>query len=129
MSSTAPRRSLGPGYVPALPDVAVRFLNRESVVRGTVTFLVILLLMRAVGQRESGGLGITDVLLVVLVAEAAGPGLQGKASSVADGVVLVVTMLFWSVVVDALAYRFPKFGHVLKARPKPLIDQGNWIDG
>lgn len=38
----------------------------ELVVRGTVIFLVLLALLRVVGQRESGGLGITDVLLIVL---------------------------------------------------------------
>lgn len=96
----------------------------EIVVRGTVTYLVVLVMMRLVGQRESGGIGITDVLLVVLVAEAAAPGLQGYTSSVADGVVLVATMLFWSVVVDALAYRFPPLARLLKAHPKPLIVGG-----
>lgn len=58
----------------------------ELFIRGTVSFLALLALMRIVGQREAGGLGITDVLLVVLVAEAAAPGLHGDAQSVtADG--------------------------------------------
>lgn len=70
-----------------------------------MTYLVVLVLMRVVGQRESGGLGITDVLLVVLVSQAAAPGLQSQSTSVTDGAVLVATMLFWSVLVDALAYR------------------------
>lgn len=96
----------------------------ETFVRGTVTFLSILTLMRVVGQRESGALGITDVLLVVLVAEAAAAGLHGKADSLTEGVVLVATILFWSVVVDALAYRWPSLAGVLKARPKPLIEDG-----
>lgn len=47
----------------------------ELFVRGTFTFLALLALMRIVGQREAGGLGVTDVLLVVLVAQAAAPGL------------------------------------------------------
>jgi uncharacterized membrane protein YcaP (DUF421 family) len=33
----------------------------EAFVRGTVMFLVLFLLMRVVGQRESGALGLTDV--------------------------------------------------------------------
>lgn len=35
-----------------------------------------------------------------------------------------VTILFWSVVVDAISYRFPGFSHLVKARPKPLIRDG-----
>uniref|UniRef100_UPI0008324B7F DUF421 domain-containing protein n=1 Tax=Rhodococcus phenolicus TaxID=263849 RepID=UPI0008324B7F len=77
-----------------------------------------------VGQRESGGLGITDVLLVVLVAEAAAPGLHGEATSLADALILVSTILFWSVCVDALAYRFPRVARTVKARPRPLIENG-----
>jgi uncharacterized membrane protein YcaP (DUF421 family) len=96
----------------------------EGFVRGTVTYLVLLALIRLAGQRESGALGITDVLLVVLVAEAAAAGLHGQAESVTDGVVIVATMLFWSVAVDAIAYRFPAMARLLKARPRPLIKDG-----
>ena len=53
----------------------------EIFVRGTLTFLALTAMLRLVGQRESGGLGITDVLLVVLVAEAASTGLTGDRLS------------------------------------------------
>lgn len=96
----------------------------EGAVRGTVTFLVLLVLMRLVGRREAGGLGITDVLLVVLVAQAAAAGLHGQAESISDGMVVVATILFWSVAVDAIAYRFPWMAALLKARPSALIENG-----
>lgn len=96
----------------------------ELVLRGTVTFLVLIVALRIVGQREAGGLGLTDLLVVVLVADAAGVGLQGNAESIADSFVLVVTMLFWSVALDALSYRWPWFAALAKARPKSLIRNG-----
>ncbi|WP_143105470.1 hypothetical protein [Pseudonocardia ammonioxydans] len=81
----------------------------EIFVRGTLTFLTLTAMLRLVGQRESGGLGITDVLLVVLVAEAASAGLTGdRLSSIPDGLLLVATVLLWSVVIDAVAYRWPE---------------------
>lgn len=104
-------------FLPTLPLV-------ELFVRGTVTFLALLALLRVVGQRESGGLGLTDVLLVVLVAQAASGGLAGASQSIADGLVLVVTILAWSVVLDAIAYRWPRAVVLLKARPQPLIKDG-----
>jgi uncharacterized membrane protein YcaP (DUF421 family) len=96
----------------------------ELVLRGTISFLALLGLMRIVGQREAGALGIADVLLVVLVATAAAPGLEGGATSVTDSMVVVVTILFWSVVVDAVAYRSPRLAGILKARPRTLIHDG-----
>lgn len=96
----------------------------ELFVRGTVTFLALLAMMRVVGQRESGGLGLTDLLVVVLVADAASIGLSGDADSIADSFVLVATILLWSVALDALAYRSPRLAAIIKARPRPLIRDG-----
>lgn len=96
----------------------------EIFVRGTVTFLVLTILMRLAGQRETGGLGITDVLIVVLVADAASAGLTGNMSSIPDSVVLVSTILFWSVALDAISYRWPRLGGILKAKPRMLIENG-----
>lgn len=96
----------------------------ELVIRGTLTFVGLMILFRLVGQREAGGLGMTDILLIVLAADAASAGLTGDAETLADGLVLVLTILFWSVVLDAVSYRWPRLGGVLKARPRPLIEDG-----
>lgn len=96
----------------------------ELVVRGTLVFLGLMLLFRLLGQREAGGLGLTDLLVVVLVVDAASAGLTGDTDTLGDGFVLVLTILFWSVVLDAVSYRWPRLGKILKARPKPLIEDG-----
>lgn len=96
----------------------------EVVVRGTIVFLALTAMMRVVGQRESGGLGITDLMVVVLVAQAVSGGLVGDGTSVTDGLLLVAVILFWSVVLDAVSYRWPAVAAVLKSRPKPLVVDG-----
>lgn len=96
----------------------------ELFIRGTLTFIGLLLLLRLVGQREAGGLGITDLLVVVLIADAAGAGLRGDAASLGDSAVLVGSILFWSVAADAVSYRWPRFARVLKARPRALVRDG-----
>lgn len=104
-------------FAPTMPAL-------EAIIRGSVTYLLLLVLLRLVGQRETGGLGITDVLLVVLVAQAAASGLQGEGRSVTDGAMVIAAMLFWSVAVDAITYRVPAAARLLKARPKALIEDG-----
>lgn len=96
----------------------------DQVVRGAATYIALLLLMRVVGQRETGSLGITDVLVIVLVAEAAAPALHGDGTTVGDSMVVIVTILACSVATDALSYRWPKLGRIIKARPRPLIEDG-----
>lgn len=97
-------------FVPTAPML-------ELVVRGTVTFLVLILLLRLVGQREAGGLGMTDLLVVVLVADAASAGLTGDAETIGDDLLLVGTILAWSVVLDGITYRWPRVGRAIKAGP------------
>lgn len=101
-------------FLPTMPVV-------ELILRGTITFLALLLLLRLMGQRESGGLSLVDLLVVVLAASA---GLLGDSESIGDGLILVITILVWSMALDAVAYRWPRLGRMLKARPKALIRDG-----
>lgn len=96
----------------------------ETIIRGTVMFLVIYALMRVVGQREGGAHSLSDLLVVVLVAQAAASGMVGETSAIADSVLLIVTVLGWSIAIDALAYRVPAFRKVLQSRRTPLVVDG-----
>jgi len=104
-----------------IPTVAIG----ELFLRGTLTFVGLLVLLRVVGRREAGGLGVTDLLVVVLIADAAGAGLRGEAASLGDSAVLVGTILFWSVAVDAMSYRWPRLARLVKARPRAIIRDGS----
>lgn len=96
----------------------------ELFLRGTVTYIGLMLLFRIVGRREAGGLGLTDLLVVLLAVDAASTGLTGDSQSLGDSLVLVLTVLLWSVVIDATSYRWPRLGSIFKAKPRPLIEYG-----
>jgi len=96
----------------------------ETFVRGTVMFLGLFVLMRVVGKREGGVHSLTDLLVVVLVAQAAAQGMTATSTSIADSLLSTVTVLFWSVVLDALAYRWKPLARLLKGRASPVIVDG-----
>jgi uncharacterized membrane protein YcaP (DUF421 family) len=100
----------------------------ELLARGSLTYLALMLLMRLVGQRESGALSITDVLVLVLIAEAAAHAVAPDYTSITDGAILVAAILACSVAMDAVAFKFPRLARLVKASPKPLIEDGrlNW---
>lgn len=64
-------------------------------------------LLRFVLRREAGSLGITDLLVIVLVADAAQNGMAGEYRSVTDGLLLAATIVGWSHVLNWLAFRYP----------------------
>jgi uncharacterized membrane protein YcaP (DUF421 family) len=66
----------------------------QVVVRGTVIYVVIFFLIRVIPNRQVGGVGMNDLLLIVLIASAATNALAGDYKSVTNGVVLIVTIVF-----------------------------------
>ena len=57
-------------------------------------------LLRFVLKREAGTLAITDLLVVVLIADAAQNAMADDYRSVPDGLLLVATIVFWSYALD-----------------------------
>jgi uncharacterized membrane protein YcaP (DUF421 family) len=96
----------------------------ESFVRGSVVYLSILILFRVVMKRQSGSLGLPDVMLVVLVSECVSTALSSEAKSVANGIVAVGALLFWSFVLDRLGHRWPWFQRLLEPQPVVLVEEG-----
>ncbi|RYE99093.1 MAG: DUF421 domain-containing protein [Oxalobacteraceae bacterium] len=96
----------------------------DSVIRGTAVYLCLFLILRFLKNRSVGGVGMSDLLTVILVANALQEGLIGKGSSITEGVVSTLVVIGWSSGLDWLAFRFPGMGRVLRSKPVPLVRNG-----
>jgi len=96
----------------------------EIIVRGTLVFWFIFALLRVAGRRDFGSLGSADVLLLVLIADAAQNGMAGEYTSIAEGMVLVATLVFWSVAIDLACYFLPQTSQWLKPHRVCLVKNG-----
>lgn len=112
----------------ALPDWNTLFSFTapplETIARGSVMYGFLFVLFRFVIRREVGAVGIADLLILVIVADAAQNGMAGEASSVVDGMLLVATLIAWNVLLDWLAYRFPAVRRLAEPPPLKLIEHG-----
>ena len=83
----------------------------EIVLRGSAVYWFLFLLLRFVLRRDGGSLGIADILLLVLIADASQNAMAGEYKSIADGFLLVATIAGWNWAVDcgrlALEQRAP----------------------
>ena len=98
----------------------------ELVVRGTVLYLMLFAMLRLLPRRQLGALGVSDVLVLVLIADAAQNGMAGEYTSITEGAVLVATILFWDYIIDWLDHRFPAL-HINAAAPVLLVRDGRMI--
>jgi uncharacterized membrane protein YcaP (DUF421 family) len=95
----------------------------EIFVRGSVIYLALFLYFRLL-RREAGGIGITDVLVIVLVADAVQNAMANEYKSITEGLVLVATIGFWDYLLDWLGYHYATFERFLKPPPLLLIRNG-----
>jgi uncharacterized membrane protein YcaP (DUF421 family) len=96
----------------------------ELVVRGTAMYLFLYLLFRVVIKRRVGAIGMADLLVLVIIADAAQNGMAGEYTSVTDAFVLVGTIVAWNYLFDWLNFRFAFLQKILEPPPLPLIDRG-----
>ena len=99
----------------------------EMVLRGTIMYFVIFGLMRVVLKRQAGGIGTTDVLVIVLLAEVAGNGFSSHYKSVVEGAVLVATILAWTYAIERLVHRFPAVERLLRPPTLLLVENGKML--
>jgi uncharacterized membrane protein YcaP (DUF421 family) len=99
----------------------------ELVVRGSVIYLALFLLLRLLLKRQSGTLGLTDLLVVVLIADAAQNGMANEYRSITEGLVLVATIIGWSYALDWLGYWCPRVERFIHPPALPLVQAGHLL--
>lgn len=95
----------------------------EIFIRGTLIYLICFVFLR-LARRGVGEIGITDVLIVVMIADAAQNGMSADYKSVTEGVVLVGTLVFWDYLLDFLGTKSKFFERIISPRKLCLIKDG-----
>ena len=78
----------------------------ELMLRGTLMYGFLFIVLRFILRRDVGSLGISDFLFVVILGDAAQNSMIGSATSASDGMVLIGTLVFWSYMLDFMSFRF-----------------------
>ena len=96
----------------------------EMILRGTVMYLSLFIILRFVMVRQTSTIGIADILVIVVIADAAQNAFAKEYKSITEGIVLVLTIVFWNLFLNWISYRFKVFERLLSPPPLPLIKNG-----
>jgi uncharacterized membrane protein YcaP (DUF421 family) len=99
----------------------------EILLRGSLIYISLFILLRVVLKRQTGSLRMSDLLLITLIADASQNAMAGEYRSFPAGLILVCTILFWSYAFDWLGYRFRWFRKLVEPPPLPLIREGKLL--
>lgn len=104
-------------FVPSIPVA-------ELFVRGSLVYFMLFGTLRFLPNRQVGTVGISDLLVVVLFSEAAQNAMASNYTAIADGAILVGTIIFWSYSLNWLSYRIPRLQRFLNPPPTLLVKNG-----
>ncbi len=104
-----------------VPDSSVL----EMIIRGTIMYLGMFVLLR-VFRRQAGSVSIADLLLIVIIADAAQNGMAGKANSVTEALVLICVIMFWDYALDWLGFSSKLMSRLIDAEPVLLVKNGRF---
>lgn len=96
----------------------------EIIIRGTIVYFVLFILIRLFRKRQAGAVSATDLLVLVIIADASQNAMSANYQSITDGMILAATIIFWSYALDALGYAFPLVGRFVHPPPLLLVQNG-----
>jgi uncharacterized membrane protein YcaP (DUF421 family) len=98
----------------------------EVLIRGTIMYIGMFALLR-VFRRQAGAVGIADLLVVVVIADAAQNGMAGDSRSITEALILIAVIVLWDYIFDLAGYRSPLFARILAPKALLLIDDGELV--
>lgn len=99
----------------------------EIFVRGTIVYLALILMMRFGKNRGIGSIGVSDMLVVILIADASQNAMAGEYTSITAGLLLVATILFWDFAIDGMCYYIPALEKIIERKTICLIKNGKML--
>jgi uncharacterized membrane protein YcaP (DUF421 family) len=98
----------------------------ELVARGSILYLAILAVMRVSPRRAFNETATMDLIFMLLLAEAAARAL-GDYTSVADGLVVILTVVGWNRLTNFASDRVPFLERLMSSPPLQVIRDGRLL--
>ena len=96
----------------------------ELVLRGSMMYLLLFAALRVLVRRHVGSMSLMDLLLMVLIADAAQNAMAGQYESITEGIIVCGTLIFWNYFLDWLSYKLPFVERLLEPPPLPIVRDG-----
>jgi len=99
----------------------------EIVVRTSIVYVSVVVLLRVAGKRELGQMSVTDFVVVLVIANAVQNSLNAGDVSLVGGLVSAATLVALNVLFDRFGRRIPFLSRVFIEEPALLIQEGELV--
>ncbi len=99
----------------------------DIVLRASVTFAALYLLLRLLGKREIGQLTPFELVVIVVMGDLVQQGVTHNDFSLTGSILAIATFAFWALVMSWATYLSPRRETLLDGRPQVVIRDGELI--
>jgi len=99
----------------------------ELIIRGSAIYVFLFVIFRFILRRDVGSVGMADVLVIVIIADASQNGMSGDYKSVTDGAILIGTIVAWNILIDFVAFKSERLRRLMEPGKLLLIQDGRFI--
>lgn len=99
----------------------------EIVVRASVMFLAMYLLIRLLGKRELGQMTPFEFVVLVVMGDLVQQGVTQTDFSVTAAILAISTFALWGLLLSWLSYMFPRLEPILEGHPRLLVHDGQLL--
>lgn len=100
----------------------------DIVLRASVTFAALYLLLRLLGKREIGQLTPFELVVIVVMGDLVQQGVTHNDFSLTGSILAIATFAFWALVMSWATYLSPRLEALLDGRPQVIIRDGALIE-
>lgn len=100
----------------------------DLVIRATVMFAILYVLVRVVGRRELSEMTPFDLVLLIVLGDLVQQGTTQEDMSLTGATLAAGTMVFWVVVLSYVTYRWRPARKAIRGQPVLVVRDGEVLD-
>jgi uncharacterized membrane protein YcaP (DUF421 family) len=101
----------------------------DIVIRATVIFIALYLLVRLMGKRELGQMTPFELIVLVVIGDLIQQGVTQNDFSLTGAVIAIATIGFWALVMSWASYLWPRAERLLEGEPRVIVRDGELLTG
>ena len=99
----------------------------ESVLRGLIVYLFLLVVFRISGKRTLSQTTTFDLVLLLIISETTQQAMVDSDHSITNGFLLISTLVGASILLSVLKQKFPRLDLLLEGQPVLIVNNGQLI--
>lgn len=96
----------------------------ESVLRAVIVYFFLLLIFRISGRRTLAQITDFDLILMLIISEAAQQGLVGENFSLTNAFLVIITLVLLDIFLSLVTVRMPLLTKIVEGVPTVIVEDG-----